>query len=67
MWWADHEPCDWSWPTSRWIPGQIYRDRYAGRPPPSLPGGTYELVMGLVDVEAVPASEYHRVGEVRVE
>jgi UDP-N-acetylmuramyl pentapeptide synthase/poly-gamma-glutamate capsule biosynthesis protein CapA/YwtB (metallophosphatase superfamily) len=29
----DHDPCDWMWPTSRWEPGRIYRDRYALRPP----------------------------------
>jgi UDP-N-acetylmuramyl pentapeptide synthase/poly-gamma-glutamate capsule biosynthesis protein CapA/YwtB (metallophosphatase superfamily) len=33
----DHDPCDWMWPTSRWEPGRIYRDRYGLRPPrPSL-------------------------------
>ena len=26
-WGDDHEPCDWMWPTSRWTPGTIYRDR----------------------------------------
>uniref|UniRef100_C5CPG7 Mur ligase middle domain protein n=1 Tax=Variovorax paradoxus (strain S110) TaxID=543728 RepID=C5CPG7_VARPS len=29
----DHEPCDWMWPTSRWEPGRIYRDRYGLRAP----------------------------------
>ncbi|MDM0086084.1 MULTISPECIES: CapA family protein [unclassified Variovorax] len=29
----DHDPCDWMWPTSRWEPGRIYRDRYGLRPP----------------------------------
>jgi UDP-N-acetylmuramyl pentapeptide synthase len=29
----DHDPCDWMWPTSRWTPGRIYRDRYGLRPP----------------------------------
>jgi hypothetical protein len=28
-----HEPCDWAWPTSRWQPGMIYRDRYPLHPP----------------------------------
>ncbi len=32
-WEGDHEPCDWLWPTSRWTPGTIYRDRYGLRPP----------------------------------
>ncbi|MDP9881561.1 UDP-N-acetylmuramyl pentapeptide synthase [Variovorax boronicumulans] len=29
----DHDPCDWMWPTSRWTPGRIYRDRYGLRAP----------------------------------
>ena len=29
----DHDPCDWMWPTRRWQPGRIYRDRYGLRPP----------------------------------
>lgn len=29
----DHDPCDWMQPTSRWQPGQIYRDYYGLRPP----------------------------------
>ncbi|MEZ2295706.1 CapA family protein [Variovorax sp. RCC_210] len=29
----DHDPCDWMWPTTRWAPGRIYRDRYGLRPP----------------------------------
>jgi hypothetical protein len=32
-WRGLHEPCDWAWPTSRWEPGVIYRDRYPLRPP----------------------------------
>ncbi|CAN5631493.1 hypothetical protein BH10PSE18_BH10PSE18_11970 [soil metagenome] len=32
---GDHDPCDWMWPTSRWLPGVIYRDRYGVRPPPT--------------------------------
>ena len=32
-WTSHHEPCDWAWPTSRWRPGVIYRDRSALRPP----------------------------------
>ncbi|XAH24538.1 CapA family protein [Xylophilus sp. GW821-FHT01B05] len=31
----DHDPCDWMWPTSRWEPGVVYRDRYGLRPPPA--------------------------------
>lgn len=29
----DHDPCDWMLPTSRWVPGTIYRD-CVGLPPP---------------------------------
>jgi len=29
----EHDPCDWMWPTSRWEPGRIYRDRYGLRAP----------------------------------
>lgn len=29
----DHDPCDWLIPTSRWMPGRLYRDRYGLRPP----------------------------------
>lgn len=29
----DHDPCDWMMPTSRWVPGVIYRDYYGLRPP----------------------------------
>lgn len=32
-WQGVHEPCDWAWPTSRWEPGTVYRDRYPLRPP----------------------------------
>lgn len=35
-WLGIHEPCDWAWPTSRWEPGLIYRDRYGLRPPPDV-------------------------------
>lgn len=35
-WEGVHEPCDWAWPTSRWEPGIIYRDRYPLRPPPEV-------------------------------
>ena len=35
-WYGLHEPCDWAWPTSRWKPGVLYRDRYPLRPPPEV-------------------------------
>jgi UDP-N-acetylmuramoyl-tripeptide--D-alanyl-D-alanine ligase len=46
----DHDPCDWMWPTSRWQPGVIYRDRYGLRPPAgkTLHDAQLRLVVGLV-------------------
>jgi len=35
-WQGPHEPCDWAWPTSRWEPGILYRDRYPLRPTPEV-------------------------------
>ena len=52
MWWADHEHCDWMWPTSRWEPGQLYRDVYGVRPPKRAEPGEYELVIGLIRDES---------------
>jgi hypothetical protein len=48
-WYGHHEPCDWSWPTSRWQPNLIYRDVYTLRPPQSLADGTHTLYVGIVD------------------
>ena len=47
-WEGVHEPCDWAWPTSRWEPGVIYRDRYPLRPPPEVQrmGGLPAIVSG---------------------
>jgi hypothetical protein len=47
-WQGVHEPCDWAWPTSRWEPGVLYRDRYPLRPPPEVQrlGGIPALVSG---------------------
>ncbi len=50
LWGADHEPCDWGWPTSRWVPGAIYRDRYLLRPRPTFPDGRYQVTLGDVPV-----------------
>jgi poly-gamma-glutamate capsule biosynthesis protein CapA/YwtB (metallophosphatase superfamily) len=33
VWRDEHEPCNWAWPTSRWVPGTIYRDLCCLRPP----------------------------------
>jgi hypothetical protein len=35
-WQGLHEPCDWAWPTSRWAPGVINRDRFPLRPTPEV-------------------------------
>ena len=51
MWWSDHEHCDWAWPTSRWLPGDIHRDVYGVRPPKRAEPGDYELVIGLIKDE----------------
>ena len=59
MWWGDHEPCDWQWPTSRWKTGTLYRDRYGIRPPADLPAAEYSLTLGL-------RNEEDPVGEDRV-
>jgi hypothetical protein len=40
---AFHQPCDWQWPTTRWQPGRIYRDRYGIRPPRKVAAGSYDL------------------------
>ena len=48
MWWADHEHCDWAWPTSRWKPGEIIRDVYGVRPPKAAEPGKYRLVIDLI-------------------
>lgn len=43
-WRGDHEPCDWAWPMSRMVPGQIYHDRSALRP---RAGAGDELVLRI--------------------
>ncbi len=52
-WQADHEPCDWGWPSSRWVPGAVYRDRYLLRPRPTLPEGRYDVTLGGVAVGSI--------------
>ncbi len=53
MWWGDHEPCDWAWPTSRWDEGVIYTDRYWLHPPRPAPKGSYTLRIGLREEAAL--------------
>ena len=47
-WRADHEPCDWGWPTSRWERGRIYHDRYPMRPRAD-PGTELALRIAVLD------------------
>jgi poly-gamma-glutamate capsule biosynthesis protein CapA/YwtB (metallophosphatase superfamily) len=46
-WEGDHEPCDWMWPTSRWVPGTIYHDRYGLRPPRRAVTAELDVWLGL--------------------
>ena len=67
----DHDPCDWMWPTSRWQPGRIHRDRYGLRPPASsllrsdvlqlevrVVGSARPARLGEESEETVPAPEW---------
>jgi hypothetical protein len=47
-WRGDHEPCDWGWPISRMVPGQIYLDR-APLAPRSDAGDELALRVGVTD------------------
>ena len=67
MWWADHELCDWMWPSSRWELGAIYRDRYSIRPPSPLPKGVYQLVLGAMKEDSDPTGFAWRGPQVVVE
>lgn len=50
-WLSEHEPCDWAWPTSRWVPGQIYHDRVQLRPPSDARSiaGAASVIAGIWD------------------
>lgn len=50
-WRGEHEPCDWAWPTSRWVQGVIYRDRYGIRPPRKLVDAELDLKIGIRDMK----------------
>ncbi|MCO6449162.1 MAG: glycosyltransferase family 39 protein [Caldilineales bacterium] len=49
--WAgdDSEPCRQTYPTSRWVPGEIVRDVHMITIPDGTPAGEYELRMGLYE------------------
>lgn len=63
MWRAEHEPCDWQWPTDRWRAGTIYRDLLGVRPPDKLGPGTFAIEIGLVDENGRAVAPDVSVGE----
>lgn len=44
---GDHDPCDWAWPTGRWVPGVIYRDLFALPPPADVETAELEVRLGV--------------------
>lgn len=65
-WRAEHEPCDWQWPTERWRVGTVYRDLLGIRPAKQLGDGMFEIAIGLVDEDGRPVAPKVAVGELRV-
>jgi poly-gamma-glutamate capsule biosynthesis protein CapA/YwtB (metallophosphatase superfamily) len=65
-WSGAHDGCDWSWPIDRWVPGAIYRDHYAIRPPQRLPPGAYEVRVGRTDDPRGAADDPRSIGSVSV-
>ena len=68
--WGDpHQPCDWQWPSERWEPGVIYRDRFGVRPADSMLrlGGLPALLAcgfcGPLDVRVGVEEGGHLIGE----
>lgn len=57
---TDHDPCDWTWPTSRWQPGLIYRDVHRLRPP-AAPQFDVELQIEVGLVSATAQVERERL------
>jgi poly-gamma-glutamate capsule biosynthesis protein CapA/YwtB (metallophosphatase superfamily) len=53
-WNGDHQPGDWSYPTTRWVPGEIVVDAHYIRPPNDSAAGPHDVYVGLFD-------ERHRV------
>jgi hypothetical protein len=47
----DSLPVDWTYPTTRWRPGETIRDEHLLVVPPSAPRGDYWLFVGLYDSE----------------
>lgn len=48
-WRGDHQPGDWSYPTTRWRPGEIVRDSHQIRPPRRSRLGPHEVFVGLFE------------------
>jgi hypothetical protein len=65
-WRAEHETCDWQWPTDRWQAGVIYKDLLGIRPPDKLGDGTFAIQIGLVDDAGIAFTPPVAVGELRV-
>jgi len=65
-WSGDHDGCDWTWPTDRWQPGQIYHDRYALRPVYNPGHGTYQVTVGVVDEPLKTGRDAVEIGTFKV-
>nr|MBS0020394.1 CapA family protein [Gammaproteobacteria bacterium] len=57
----DHDPCDWMQPTSRWLPGHIYRDYYGLRPPrmQKLENGDLQLQVRVLGSTGIDLTYKH--------
>jgi hypothetical protein len=65
-WRAQHEPCDWLWPTDRWQAGTVYRDLLGIRPPDKLGEGRFAIELGLVNDQGRAVAPPVGVGELSV-
>ena len=55
----EHEPCDWMWPTTRWIPGRIYHDVVGVRSVPA-DGGDVAVFLTVRD-RGEPIAPEHEI------
>ena len=60
----DHDPCDWMWPTSRWVPGYVYRDLYGLRPPQMKNWDNVDLRVSVRLVSKGSAFPFHETDHV---
>lgn len=66
-WRGDHQPGDWSYPTTRWRPGEIIRDRHFIRPPGNSERGIHDVYVGLFKGPRLKIlDEEHNAGRERV-